>query len=715
MKKITLTCVALALILISCGESTKLQPLLGTIDRVVPWMNGKVVLKDLPAATDVDVFELSTQSGKLVIKANSIPAAGMGLNYYLENYCNRFYSLTGSNLAPVDVLPEIKTPVRKESPFQYRYFLNYCTHNYTYAFWDWDEWEKELDWMVLNGINLSLAVVGIEEVWYNTLLKLGYTSDEALDFLSGPAFTGFLMMGNLESWGGKVSLDFVKKRTATQKKILARMKELGNEPVSQSFYGIVPNSMKSKFPDANIVNQGEWCAFVRPTFLQPSDPFFDKVAEVYYTELKNLYGEFKFLGGEPFHEGGNREGIDVPKSTRKVQDVMRQYNPDATWVLQAWQVNPTEEFLRDLIKDKTLILDLWGENKSVWEERKGFNGIPYVWCMVSNFGGKSGLYGKMERIATEPFRALNSPYSSNLKGIGTMPEGRLNNPVLFDMLYKIAWDKEATDMKKWISQYATYRYGQPSTEMEKVWQILLATTYKSDGVWQEGPIVSTFNARPAASIDRVSCCGTTVLYYDYKEFKEILPPLLKAVETFADVDAFRYDLVDFTRQLIANEGRQAYNKMDAALKAKNGKEFERWSAKFVELMNDQEELLSCHKDFMVGTWIDQARRLATNEQEQKLMEWNARTQISYWGPNDPNTGLNDYASKEWSGLLKDLYLPRWQQYIEVKKRQLKGEKVAEPNYFAMEKAWSEGTNRYPTEPTKPLVETAVKLLNKINH
>lgn len=714
MKKLNIILINLILISINL-KAGDLDPILGTVSRIVPWMNGKVILEKIPSENGNDLFEISTQKGKLVLKANSVPAAGMGLNHYLENYCNRFYSLTGSNLSPIENLPEILQPVRKVSPFKYRYFLNYCTHNYSYAFWDWDEWEKELDWMVLNGINLSLAITGTEEIWYNTLLKLGYTSDEALEYLAGPAFNGFMLMGNLESWGGKISLELVKKRTATQKKILKRMKELGNEALNQAFFGLVPSSLKKKYPTANIIDQGVWeGGFVRPAFLQPDDPFFDRVADIYYTEMKKLYGEFKFLGGEPFHEGGNREGINIPKATRKVQDVMRKYNRDATWVLQAWQVNPTDEFLQNLIKENTLILDLRGENMSVWEDRKGFNSFPWVWCIVSNFGEKNGLYGMMERISSEPFRALNSEYGKTMSGIGSMPEGRLNNPVLFDMLYKIAWDKEATDMQEWLTLYSKYRYGKSSSDMEKVWKILLATTYKSDGVMQQGPCESIFNARPDTSIQHVSSWGNAGIYYDYKDFKKIIPYLLNATKTFASVDAFQYDLIDFARQIVANEGREVYYKMDAALKNKNLRDFEQSSARFLELMKDQEELLSCHKDFMVGNWINQAHRLATNEHEKKVLERSARTQISYWGPDNSKTSLHEYANKEWSGILKDLYIPRWEKYIAVKIQQLKGIDAPEPDFFEMEKAWCESTNAYPYRPTKPLIKTAMKMLKKYN-
>lgn len=33
------------------------------------------------------------------------------------------------------------------------------------AFWNWDRWEQEIDWMALRGINLPLAFVGQEAIF----------------------------------------------------------------------------------------------------------------------------------------------------------------------------------------------------------------------------------------------------------------------------------------------------------------------------------------------------------------------------------------------------------------------------------------------------------------------------------------------------------------------------------------------------------------------
>lgn len=44
--------------------------------------------------------------------------------------------------------------------------MNVCTFGYSYAHWDWKRWEREIDWMALNGINMPLAFVGYLLVSY---------------------------------------------------------------------------------------------------------------------------------------------------------------------------------------------------------------------------------------------------------------------------------------------------------------------------------------------------------------------------------------------------------------------------------------------------------------------------------------------------------------------------------------------------------------------
>ena len=48
---------------------------------------------------------------------------------------------------------------------RFRYYQNVCTTSYSFVWWDWKRWEREIDWMALNGFNLALAFNGMEAIW----------------------------------------------------------------------------------------------------------------------------------------------------------------------------------------------------------------------------------------------------------------------------------------------------------------------------------------------------------------------------------------------------------------------------------------------------------------------------------------------------------------------------------------------------------------------
>ena len=703
-----LTCVlvvaltALASAADSSPVAVNLRPVAGIAQRQVPWLAKHLVLEAIPKAAGQDVFELRTRHGKLIILASDVTSADAGLNYYLKYFCRRSLSHVGNNLAPIRQLPMLRQPVRRVSPFKYRYLLNYCTLNYTLSFADWDRWERELDWMALNGVNLALATTGTEAVWQNTLRRIGYSDAEILDFIPGPGYTAWWLMGNLEGWGGPVTQRMIGDRVALEKKILARMRELGIEPVMQGFYGMVPASLSQKFPQARIIEQGRWGGFRRPKILLSSDPLFARMAAIYYEEIKKLYGPVRFYGGDLFHEGGITAGLDLASLGRGVQDVMLKASPAAVWMLQGWQGNPKQQLLDGLLRPHTLIINMESDD---WEKREGFGGTPWIWGIINNFGENTGMFGALPRVASEPWRAKSSPYGSSMAGVGALMEGIDNNPVVYDLLFEVAWRSEPVKLEDWIKEYARYRYGQSTPEIERAWQLLLETVYKSGN--RAEPI---FCARPSLSLKNVSTWGAAEVKYDPAKLEEAAREFLKARDRLGTNDAYEYDAVDLVRQVLANRGMPAYHEMIDRYNHRDAAGFEQAANEFLGLIQTEDKLLSTRREFLLGTWLAEARAMGHHEAEKDLCERNARTQITYWGPDDPKTELHEYAHKEWSGLLQDFYLRRWEMFVAALRESVSGKPLVEPDYFAFEKKWTEEHRAYAAVPSGDPVDEAVEAL-----
>ena len=118
------------------------------------------------------------------------------------------------------------------------------------------------------------------------------------------------------------------------------------------------------------------------------------------------------------------------------------------------------------------------------------------------------------------------------------------------------------------------------------------------------------------------------------------------------------------------------------------------------LIRDLDELLATRPEFLLGNWLEDARRWGTTDAERDRLEWNARRVLTLWGNG---TVLRDYACRQWSGMLSGFYLKRWELFYRHLDEALAAgkpfdEKAFASEMFELEKAWSGLHDRYPRQP-----------------
>lgn len=665
-----------------------------------------------------DFFELETIKGKLYIRGNNGVSMARGLNHYLRNYLHVTTSCTGNNIRNVSSLPATNGKVRIEASLPLRYYLNYCTYSYSMAYWDWNQWEEEIDRMALQGINMPLvAVIGQYAVWQNTLRRLGYTEKEIISFLPGPGYEAWWLMGNLEEAGGPVSQQFIDRQADLQKKMLNRMREYGMEPVLQGFYGMVPNSLIAKHPEADIRDAGKWITYQRPAFLSPSDPLFAKVARIFYEEQEKLFGKSRYYGGDPFHEGGNSKEINITEAASNIYKSMKDINPEAVWILQGWSGNPSIALLKGLKQGEALVLDLmacarpqWGGvPSSTFHREDGFLNHNWVWCALPNFGGRIGMYGKLNSYASGAIKALKHPKGKLICGVGTAPEGIGTNPIDYDMVYDVAWQKDTIKVENWIANYSTYRYGAKNKNAKACLQALSTSIYNCPTPY-DGPQESFFCARPSLKIDYVSSWGTARLYYNPQDVVNALSLLIKASNQLKQANTYRYDLVDLTRQVIADYGKYIHAQIVEAYKTKDSEKFRFYTEKFLGMIADQDCLLGTRPEFLVGRWIQQAGTCGFSPTEKEQYIRNAKRQITTW--TSVPSSLHEYAHKEWNGILASLYAPRWKAYFDYLQAKMNEQNPKEIDFMQIDTEWVNNNTSFTVLPEQDAVKTAKTLYNK---
>ena len=143
---------------ISTKASSDVEQARALAGRLSPALADKVEFVKIDVQNGKDIFTLEGHGGKVIIGGNNANSMAVGLNRYLNRYCKVTISWYAD--VPVilpKVLPDVSVPEQITARVPQRFFLNYCTWGYTMPFWQWRDWERLIDWMALNGVNLPLG------------------------------------------------------------------------------------------------------------------------------------------------------------------------------------------------------------------------------------------------------------------------------------------------------------------------------------------------------------------------------------------------------------------------------------------------------------------------------------------------------------------------------------------------------------------------------
>lgn len=82
----------------------------------------------------------TADDGRIVLEGNNGVSVASALHTYLKQSCGFHLSWCGSCTELPAELPRPALRVEKSSPYVYRYYLNYCTFNYSISWWDETRW-----------------------------------------------------------------------------------------------------------------------------------------------------------------------------------------------------------------------------------------------------------------------------------------------------------------------------------------------------------------------------------------------------------------------------------------------------------------------------------------------------------------------------------------------------------------------------------------------
>ncbi|WP_329116295.1 alpha-N-acetylglucosaminidase [Streptomyces sp. NBC_01465] len=654
-----------------------------------------------PLTGGADRFRVSGSHGRIEVAATGPATALTGVNWYLKYTCHAHISWNSAQLDLPSRLPAPRRPVERSATVPHRFAFNDTHDGYTAPYADWAHWEHTIDVLALHGCNEVLVTAGQEAVYHRLLTDFGYSDTEARTWLPAPSHQPWWLLQNMSAYGGPLSPALIDRRADLGLRIADRLRELGMHPVFPGYFGTVPDGFVARNPGARVVPQGTWNGLRRPDWLDPRTPVFAEIAASFYRHQAELFGEAGHFKMDLLHEGGTAGDVPVPDAARAVETSLQTARPGAIWVILGWQANPRPELLSAIDTQRILIVDGLSDIDTVTDREADWGGAPYAFGTIPNFGGRTTIGANSDRW-TERFTAWRDKPGSACVGTAYMPEAAERDPAAFELFSELAWREEKADRSDWFRQYPTLRYGGDDHAAQAAFTALATSAYRltsADG----RPVDSLFSRRPSI--------GSSVNYaFDPAQFDVAFAALLGVRGSLRDSDAYRYDLTDLARQAIANRSRTLMGPLRAAYATKDLANFRPLAALWLKLMRLADDMSGCHRDFLLGPWLEDAKRLATSPEEAVQLEWTARTLITTWADRTAADNLSNYANRDWNGLLRDVHLPQWQAYLdELEAALAEGRAAKSFDWYPDEEAWTRKTDPYPVRATGDPYRTAQRV------
>ncbi|WP_242132531.1 alpha-N-acetylglucosaminidase [Aestuariivivens marinum] len=617
------------------------------------------------------VFEIEAGEGILKVGGNTGVAQCKGAYTYLKEACNSLISWGGSNIKIPETWPDYRKK-RVVCPFQYTLQDNICGFGYTTPYYQWEDWLRYLDIMAVHGYNMMLAPIGTEAIWKEVWKKYGFTPAELEEYFTGPAYLPWHRMGNINKHGGPIPSDYFEKTKTLQKKILKHMRSIGIHPVASAFAGFVPKEFEAKFPDAKVRHVDGWVGFKGDNtthILHPLSPYYKKIGKDFIDTWKKEFGEVDFFLADVFNElrppvSDESEEVlqkELAEFGNAIYSSIIEADEDATWLMMGWLFMDKGFWTNDRAKallstipdDKMMVLDLYAEASPFYKSMDDFFGKSWMYSIIPNWGGAYQIGGLLTQYGHLIPEIAKSKADGKLKAFGFSPEGTETNEVIYELASDAMWSNATLDYKDWLVSYCNNRYGMKSDKLYEAWLLLCHSIYNKEidhavNRIQSNPITlaSSYHVLPKAD----------------ENVNKALSLFLEEFQVFKNNQLYINDLIELATYKYMAIADSLIMDLRGNISRRTVMESDKQMEQISDLVIKIDDMLSHHSLSNLERWVKKARRWGTDKGQMDYYESDAKRIITVWG-----SGLTEYASRLWSGLLKDYYLARWEAWYNAQK------------------------------------------------
>jgi alpha-N-acetylglucosaminidase len=546
----------------------------------------------------------ASPSHSVVIGGSADRATLYAVYHLLERFCGVGFFWDG------DYVPKKKTislplcDIAERPLFRIRQYLQGCAFGYTTAYWEWEDWKRELDWMAKRYQNTMMVDWGHPEGKHiaEYARKLGIHT-----ILPGAGL-------------GEVSEEFVKQH-----------------------------------PNVRYVKM-QWGESAPCFVVHPSDPMFvqrgvetiQRNVETYGTD--HIYNVDPYPEQTVFLEPDEIEKMRV-EFARATAAYIRKADPQGIWYASGWALlappwpeKTAQAFLEAIPADMFYICDIWADENPIYQKFNYFHGRDWGFGVLHSFGGDDILRGDVAGLISRVQEVANDTKANRCVAFYINPEIIHYNLLYFELAAKLSWQPGKVNLEDFLRDYAVRRYGEKSAPtMRECLERLARSVYSSSSratepYYQHRLHTITSDASKYAHLD---------------DLREALRIALWEAKDQKDNPLYANDLVDIMRQYIAELSNLHLQQLYSGFTKGDKETFEREAKTVNRLMDGLEKVLSSRDDYRVDWILAKAQRMGRTERD--LKDGFLTLASTPW--------LLDYQSKDLFELVRFYYRRRVEAFI----------------------------------------------------
>jgi alpha-N-acetylglucosaminidase len=415
-------------------------------------------------------------------------------------------------------------------------------------------------------------------------------------------------------------------------------------------------------------------------------------------------------------------------NAQRAAEVIRSIDPKGivfssswTWLdKQLWPKESVKAYLDVFPGDSIQIWEQWNDQSAslgttpMYKDLDYYFGKPWLLGFLFSYGGNTTVHGDLNGLIRRVQEVAQDPKASRCEGISLQPEALRHNNIWFDLLSRLAWNPEKIQLDSFLDDYATRRYGKGAApQMVHALKELVASVYGADDVTP--PFYQVRITEEAIKSRRQRSSRSLSL----DQRSQFVPHLRKALEIALEEHdrlgrspLYQHDLVDIGRQYQGDLFDVYVVRLYDAFKNGAQADFEKQARSMLDLLQDQEALLSSSDFYCLQPILDKAMKLPGVPKD---FDEAIRDILTIWRGR-----ILDYARRDYYELVRFYYRPRVDAFIDHLRQQMKdgsskiSQKELEARYQEVEQAFVkkpfkvQKQERYQGTP----VEAAIEILKR---